>query len=165
MKMSGSSHNDRCDSALGMNQRIHRRDFMNSVLLASGGALLGSMTPQQLLSADTWTGYGGVGDYAHSNGNTYEVINAGHQIRDNVFVKTSPKVIDTGEVFDCVVVGGGISGLATTLLFQQRNPKLKCLVLENHPRALQQPRRHHPQAAPPAQFRAAHQCRGAPGPH
>ena len=112
MKMSGSSHNDRCDSALGMNQRIHRRDFMNSVLLASGGALLGSMTPQQLLSADTWTGYGGVGDYAHSNGNTYEVINAGHQIRDNVFVKTAPKVIDTGEVFDCVVVGGGLSGLA-----------------------------------------------------
>jgi len=133
MKMSVSSQNDRCDSALGMNQRIHRRDFMNSVLLASGGGLLGSMTPQQLLSADTWTGYGGVGDYAHSNGNTYEVINAGHQIRDKVFVKTSPEVIDTGEVFDCVVVGGGISGLATTLLFQQRNPKLKCLVLENHP--------------------------------
>jgi len=41
MKISGSSHSDRCDSALGMSQRIHRRDFMNSVLLASGGALLG----------------------------------------------------------------------------------------------------------------------------
>ena len=91
MKVSRSSHNDRCDSALGMNERIHRRDLMNSVLLASGGALLGSMTPQQLLSADTWTGYGGVGDYAQSNWNTYQVINAGHQIRDNVFLKTSPR--------------------------------------------------------------------------
>src|SRR5271154_1855745 len=131
--MSGSSHHGRGDTALGMNERIHRRDFMNSILLASGSGLLGPLTPQQLLAADNWTGYGGVGDYAHSNGNTYEVINAGHQIRDNVFAKTPPDVVDTGEVFDCVIVGGGISGLATTLFFQKRNPKLKCLVLENHP--------------------------------
>src|SRR5260370_30520349 len=40
---------------------------------------------------------------------------------------------ETGEVFDCVVVGVCISGLATTLLFQQRISKLKCLILENHP--------------------------------
>src|ERR1044071_7141017 len=101
--------------ALGMREPIDRRDFMNSVLLASGGALLGSLSPSQMLATDDWTGYAGVGDYARSNGNTYEVISAGHQIRDKVFSKTPPKVTDTGEVFDCVIVGGGISGLAVTL--------------------------------------------------
>jgi spermidine dehydrogenase len=121
------------DVALGMNQPVDRRDFLNSMMLGSGAALLGSLTPQQMMAADDWTGYGGVGDYARSNGNTYEVLSAGHQIRDRVFEKTPPKPIETGEVFDCIVVGGGISGLATALRFQQGNSKLKCLILENHP--------------------------------
>jgi len=119
--------------ALGMREPIDRRDFMNSVLLASGSALLGSLSPSQMLAADDWTGYAGVGDYSRSNGNTYEVITAGHQIRDKVFSKTPPEVIDTGEVFDCVIVGGGISGLAAALRFQRKNPGLKYLILENHP--------------------------------
>ncbi len=131
--MPKSNHTNQADLALGMNQPIHRRDFMNSMMLGSGAALLGSTTPRQIMATDNWTGYGGVGDYARSNGNTFEVINAGHQIRDRVFEKAPPKATDTGEVFDCVVVGGGISGLATTLLLQQRNSKLKCLILENHP--------------------------------
>lgn len=57
---------------------------MNSTLLAAGGALLGPLTPQQLLAAvdeNDWTGYGEVGDYANSNGNTLEVMTAGHQLR------------------------------------------------------------------------------------
>ena len=73
------------DEPLGMNRRILRRDFMNSTLLGSGGTLLGSLTPRQLLAKEEWTGYAGVGDYARSNGNTYEIVHAGHQIRDNVF--------------------------------------------------------------------------------
>src|SRR5439155_25536473 len=88
--------------ALGMQQTIDRRDFFNSILLASGGALLGGLSPRQILASDDWTGYAGVGDYARSNGNTYEVISAGHQIRDKVFSKSPPKVDDTGEVFDCI---------------------------------------------------------------
>ena len=119
--------------ALGMREPIDRRDFMNSVLLASGSALLGSLSPSQMLAADDWTGYAGVGDYSRSNGNTHEVITAGHQIRDNVFRKTPPEVIDTGEVFDCVIAGGGISGLAAALRFQRQSPGLQCLILENHP--------------------------------
>jgi spermidine dehydrogenase len=131
--MAGLTENAQDDTALGLNQRICRRDFMNSILMASGSTLLGSLTPKQLLARDDWTGYGGVGDYARSNGNTHEVISAGHQIRDNVFPALPQNVIDTGEIFDCVVVGGGISGLATALFFKERDPKLKCLVLENHP--------------------------------
>src|SRR5262245_30529092 len=77
--------------ALGMQEPIDRRDFVNSMLLASGSALLGALSPRQLLASDDWTGYAGVGDYARSNGNTYEVISAGHQIRDRVFSKNAPK--------------------------------------------------------------------------
>ncbi len=123
-------------SALGMNQEISRRDFMNATLLASGGALLGGLTPHQLLAQmgkDNWTGYGGVGDYAESNGNTFEVMTAGHQIRDHVFADPPHEVEETGEVLDCVIAGGGLSGLATALYFQQHAPRAKCLVLENHP--------------------------------
>jgi spermidine dehydrogenase len=116
-----------------MDQKICRRDFLNSTLLASGAALLGGLSPTQLSARDEWTGYGGVGDYADSNGNTFEVMTAAHQIRDHVFNSLPADAIDTGEAFDCVIVGGGISGLAAALLFQKYAPRLTCLVIENHP--------------------------------
>src|SRR5215472_204026 len=125
------------DKTLGMDNRICRRDFLNSTLLASGSLLLGSVTPHQLLAegeGDEWTGAGGVGDYAASNGNTAEVMNAAHRIRDHVFDVPPADAIDTGELFDCVIVGGGISGLASALSFQAgAGEGLRCLVLENHP--------------------------------
>ncbi|MGC2172507.1 MAG: NAD(P)-binding protein [Candidatus Sulfotelmatobacter sp.] len=130
MKKDGGKH----DEMLGLNQSICRRDFLNSTLLAAGGLLLAPLTPQQLLAEDHWTGYGGVGDYANSNGNTFEVMNAGHQIRNGAFNSLPPDIIDTGEVFDCVVVGGGVSGLSAALFFKKyAGPKLSCLVLDNHP--------------------------------
>lgn len=124
------------DSALGMNQEITRRDFMNTTLLASGGAALSGLTPYQIMAQmgkDNWTGYGGVGDYAESHGNTFEVMTSGHQIRDHVFANPPLAADDTGEVFDLVVVGGGLSGLATALYCKQHAPHAKCLILENHP--------------------------------
>lgn len=126
--------NDKDDKSLGLDQPITRRDFLNSTLLASGGLLLGSLSPMQLLNQQDWTGYGGVGDYRNSNGNTLEVLAAGHQIRDGVFDSLPADVIDTGEIHDCVVVGGGISGLAAALFFQRlAGDGKKCLVLDNHP--------------------------------
>jgi spermidine dehydrogenase len=116
-----------------MNAPICRRDFLNSTLLVSGRLLLNPWAPLDLLATDPWTGNGGVGDYAASNGNTLEVIEAGHQIRDRVFETSLNNAIDTGEVFDCVVVGGGLSGLAAALCFQREGKGLKCLVIENHP--------------------------------
>ena len=111
-----------------------RRDYLNSTLLASGSLLLGGATPMDLLAKDDWDGYGGVGDYASSNGNTFEVIADAHSmIRDHAFDGSRANVIDTGETFDCVVVGGGISGLAAALFFRrQAGPRRTCLVLENH---------------------------------
>src|SRR6266550_3822892 len=43
-------------------------------------------------------------------------------------------MVETGENYDCVVIGGGISGLAAALFFQRSaGPGVKCLILENHP--------------------------------
>jgi spermidine dehydrogenase len=125
-----------------MNRDITRRDFLNGALAGSGALLLTSASPLQMLARsaattpakDDWTGYGGVGDYANSNGNTAAVFEAGHQIRDGVFESLPASVIDTGETYDCVVVGGGISGLAAGLIFQRKAGEGKtCLVIDNHP--------------------------------
>jgi spermidine dehydrogenase len=126
----------------GMNRDITRRDFLNGALAGSGALLLTSASPLQMMARggattpadDDWTGYGGVGDYANSNGNTAAVFEAGHQIRDGAFESLPASVIDTGETYDCVVVGGGISGLAAGLIFQRKAGEGKtCLVIDNHP--------------------------------
>jgi spermidine dehydrogenase len=42
--------------------------------------------------------------------------------------------VDTHETYDCVIIGGGISGLAAALFFlRQAGPNKSCLILENHP--------------------------------
>ena len=113
--------------------RMDRRDFLNSTLLASGSALLTGVTPLSLLAESDWTGFSGVGDYARSNGNTYEVAAAGHAIRDHRYEGKRPEITDTGETFDCAVVGGGISGMSAALFFARAHPGKTCLVLDNHP--------------------------------
>jgi spermidine dehydrogenase len=138
-----SVNHSRADKSLGMDQGITRRDFLNATLVGSGSILLHPVSPAQLLAKardgsdqgkDDWTGYGGVGDYAQSNGNTMAVLEAGHQIRDGMFDQLRADVIDTGETYDCVIVGGGISGLAAALVFQRQAGNGKnCLVLDNHP--------------------------------
>src|SRR5881227_1475710 len=137
MDGSGKKHSDtdhtNNDRLLGMYQAISRRDFLNSTLLAAGGALVAGATPMQLLSQEDWTGFGGVGDYRSSNGNTYSVMEAGHRIRNGEFESLPAGVVDTGETYDCIVVGGGISGLAAALFFtRQAGAGSRCLVLDNH---------------------------------
>jgi spermidine dehydrogenase len=125
----------RADNSLGMHSPITRRDFLGSTLLASGAALLGSLTPAELLAqTDEFTGYGGVGEYSSSNGNTWAVLQAGHKIRAKAYDAFSKDITDTRESFDCLIVGGGISGLAAALFYQRHaGPRAKCLILENHP--------------------------------
>src|ERR1700687_2308519 len=123
------------DGALGMESHITRRDFLGSTLLASGALLLEGLTPLQLLAAkDAWTGYGGVGEYSASNGNTLDVLTVGHKMRDGAYSPLPADTVDTGETYDCGIVGGVISGLAAALFFQrQAGPGKSCLIIENHP--------------------------------
>jgi spermidine dehydrogenase len=129
------------DQVLGSNERICRRDFLDSALLASGAKLLTSLTPLQILAQQSgltvgeWNGpNSGIGDYQNANGNTWEVINAGHKIRFGSYEELPSDVNDTGESFDCVVVGGGLAGLSAALTFKMRaGAKRNCLLLENHP--------------------------------
>src|SRR5580700_6885399 len=118
-----------------METSITRRDFLGSALLASGSALLGGISPVELLAQkDDFTGYGGVGDYSNANGNTLAVLEAGHAIRDRVYDPLRKDVVDTGEIYDCVIIGGGISGLAAALFFHRSaGARMKCLIVENHP--------------------------------
>lgn len=123
------------DHAIGMDASITRRDFLGSTLLASGAGLLEGLSPAQLLAmaggqsaarqSDDWTGYGGVGEYSRSNGNTFAVMEAGHKMRDGAYDPLPADTIDTGETYDCVVVGGGISGLAAGLFFQRQAGRAK----------------------------------------
>jgi spermidine dehydrogenase len=132
------------DSSLGMDQPITRRDFLGSTLLASGAQLLSPFSPAEFLSlqagqslsgaAEDWNGYGGVGEYSASNGNTWEVLSSGHRLRELQSPPNEESVHDTGETYDCVIVGGGISGLAAALFFlRQAGPSQRVLILENHP--------------------------------
>ncbi|HXT17245.1 MAG TPA: NAD(P)-binding protein [Gemmatimonadaceae bacterium] len=117
---------------------ITRKDFLNAALLGVGAALLrapaplGATPPAEGL-ADGWTGPGGIGDYASSNGNTKPVMDAAHKIRDGVYGRAG-HATDTGETYDLVIVGGGITGLTAAYFFAQHTAGSKrCLVLENHP--------------------------------
>ncbi|HWZ82943.1 MAG TPA: NAD(P)-binding protein [Terriglobales bacterium] len=123
------------DRELGMGARITRRDFLNGVALTAGAALI----PPEMWAAaaadlepQDATGYyppaktGLRGSHAGSFENM-------HKVRDGAFWEDAPKPVDTGESYDLVVVGGGISGLSAAHFFRKAaGPKARVLILENH---------------------------------
>ena len=126
------------DKILGLNEPISRRDFLDGVLVASTGMLLEAACPFPLAAQMTgtnstaWTGYTGEGDYKASAGNTEEVVQNAHAVRDGAYDRVSSDVTETGEVYDCVIVGGGFSGLSAGLFFHQRaTSDRNCLILDN----------------------------------
>lgn len=127
-----------------MEEKITRRDFLNTTLLASGAVLLspilplGCMSPErratELIGYEAWTGYGGVGDYKTSFGNTWEAVATGHKMRDGVFGRDPFEgAADTGEEYDLAIVGGGIAGLSSAFFSQENNSERSCLILDDHP--------------------------------
>jgi spermidine dehydrogenase len=119
--------------SLGMHEPISRRDFLNGTLLAGAGLVLGRhvQVPLTISPADAWDGFGGVGDYARAHGNMYDVMTTAHRMRDGAFERAIASATDTGEMYDLVAVGGGISGLAAAVFFQHKRGG-RCLVLDNH---------------------------------
>ncbi len=129
------------DTDFQLSDNISRRDFINGTLVGFGAALLSSSLPAIAKSEkivglfnDPWTGFGGVGDYANSNGNIASVREAAHLIRDGLTPKLMKDVQDTGEEYDMVIIGGGFSGIGAAYQFHKKygNTK-KCLIIENHP--------------------------------
>jgi spermidine dehydrogenase len=116
----------RTDKTLGMDAPMIRQDYV-------GGHAAGTTGLTDLMPQRDWDGYGGEGDYSASNGNTHAVMAAGHGIRDAIYSGQIKTAQPTGEIFDCVVVGGGISGLSAAHIFIEKTGRSnQCLVLEDH---------------------------------
>jgi spermidine dehydrogenase len=123
------------DRALGLGREITRRDFLNGCALTVGASLLAS-SPAWLeamaVSQDApekdpsyyppaKTGMRG------SHDGSWEVA---HAMRDG---ETWPDAVEENESYDLVVVGGGISGLASAYFFGKfAGPNSKILILDNH---------------------------------
>lgn len=113
-----------------MNGRTTRRDFLNGSRIAIGASLLspwveafGRGDEPFALHSDyyppTKTGMRG------SHAGSWETMHA----------RVSGKQWKPGRVdesYDLVVVGGGISGLASAYFYQQKNPDARILILDNH---------------------------------
>ena len=115
--------------SLGMDETITRRDFLNASLIGVGGSLMRAPAPIHSMDGvdrrqdESWYGYGGVGDYANSHGNTPEVVRVAHGIRDGQYNPLPTATVDTGEVIDLDVVRAGMAGLgaATSSLATDSN--------------------------------------------
>ncbi len=122
--------------SLGLEERITRRDFLNGASAVIGSLAIAQGVPP---GNPDWDGYGGVGEYRTAHGNTWDVVQAAHGIRDGRYSAAyNMQANDTGEVYDLVIVGGGSAGLGSAYCFHQNHPPLnnpsglKCLILENH---------------------------------
>ena len=128
-----SDLNDGERRRLGLDMPITRRDIINGVLVGTGGLLLGASAPAPSAAKDAFTGYGGVGDYARANGNTWPVVQAAHRLRDGAHDAAEFACAESAGSYDLVVVGGGIAGLAAAYYFEKAAGKGKrILLLENH---------------------------------
>jgi spermidine dehydrogenase len=112
------------DRELGMDRSITRRDFLNGTQVALTGSILYPWFQAERAADDyppALTGLRGTHDGA------WEVA---HELRDG---RTWTDVEDDGESYHLVVVGGGISGLASAYFFQKAaGPGARILVLDNH---------------------------------
>ncbi|GBQ66384.1 hypothetical protein AA103196_1379 [Ameyamaea chiangmaiensis NBRC 103196] len=107
---------------------MQRRDFINGVSAATLASLLAGERPRSAHAAQTSyppTAQGLRGQYPGS----FEIA---HAARDGAF--TGPVAAqDTGEHYDLVVVGGGISGLSAAWFYRQAlGPKTRILIIDNH---------------------------------
>lgn len=114
---------------------ITRRDFLNDTLIGAGALLLQLPAPLRLFAQTTHDKvFGGIGDYASSPGNTSEIIMAFRAIEGGAYTALNQSLSETGEQYDLVIVGGGLSGLGAAYEFNKSSAKqAKCLILENHP--------------------------------
>jgi spermidine dehydrogenase len=113
---------------------IGRRDFLNGALAGAGVAAFGAVSSAVARAArDDFTGYGGVGDYAQANGNTWPVVEAAHRLRDGIYTSAALAAAKPIGDFDLIIVGGGIAGLSAAYYFHKAaGAGKRVLILENH---------------------------------
>ena len=126
------------DRELGMGRRISRRDFLNGVAVGIGA--LGSVGEPALSLGEE--GAKRAGDHPaefyppalnRMRGSQPGAYDVAHALRDGTFWETAGSPADTGETYDLIVVGGGISGLAAAYFYRkQAGPKSRILILDNH---------------------------------
>ena len=122
------------DKDLGLDRKIERRDFLNGVAVAVGASLL---TPRSLLGlpADHFAPEKAASYYPPAltglRGSTDGTFESAHALKDGTLKIAAP--FDTGESYDLVVVGAGISGLAAAHFYRQAaGPSARVLLLDNH---------------------------------
>jgi spermidine dehydrogenase len=125
----------------GTIREISRRDFLNGVAIGAGASLLtGSLSPEKLIAAgilDEPSPEKATGYYPPAKmgmrGNHDGSFQMAHRMRDGEKAAALGEPAHTGESYDLVVVGGGISGLAAAYRFRQKTgSRAKILVLDNH---------------------------------
>ena len=122
-----------------MGANITRRDFLNGVAITAGAAAIHGIVPPEMwaaaaadLEAQDAPGYypPAKTGLRGSHPGSFEAM---HRVRDGAFWDDAPKPIDTGETYDLVIVGGGISGLAAAHYYRKMaGDKARILILENH---------------------------------
>ncbi|ULH14080.1 NAD(P)-binding protein (plasmid) [Deinococcus sp. KNUC1210] len=110
-----------------MDRKIARRDFVNGLALtAAAVAMQGALPWARAAQTPTAAGYppaaGGL------TGQTDQANAVMHAVRDGMLKATTGQ--STGEHFDLVVVGAGISGLAAAHEYRRLNPKARILLLD-----------------------------------
>jgi len=133
----------RSDEELGMDRDITRRNFVSGVGVAiTGSSLVGPWTASRLAQAAPASAAAAAGlnqEAAYyppgatgmrgSHSGSYE---AAHALRDGARWDDLGPEAETGEVYDLVVVGGGLSGLAAAYFFRKEaGPDARILVLDN----------------------------------
>src|SRR5690606_16694812 len=111
---------------LGMGRAISRRDFFDGVAVTAGAAALPGPARPGAVYAAAWA------PGAAFRGNTSQALGVLHALRDGRFWQQADPPEPTGERYDLVVVGAGLSGVSAAHEWLRRHPGARVLILDNH---------------------------------
>jgi spermidine dehydrogenase len=128
------------DRRLGMDCPIQRRDFLNGVMVGTG-ALAAGLAGGLPARAAALVGTGGLDPYpprrTGMRGAHPGAFEDAHALRDGTLSLAG--AVDQGEVYDLVIVGGGLSGLSAAHFYHKAMKDAggkdfggKVLILDNH---------------------------------